>query len=146
TAIGVGAGLVSPRLGAQFLNVENAEELREQRRMLALSAGGMIAWGLVLFVLAASGPEGRLSSAVALTSAGVLLAVVVALALAQWRQMDELLHRTTSEGGNFAYYLTLLIGGGWAALAYLGFTPGPGYLDWITLFSVTGLAGTIIAA
>lgn len=146
TATGVGAGLVSPRLGAQFLNVENAEELREQRRVLALSVGGMIAWGSILFVLAASGPGGRLSAALALTSIAVLLTVVIALALAQWRQMDELLHRTTSEGGNLSYYLTLLLGGGWTILAYLGFVTGPGHLDWITLFSVAGLAGTFVAA
>ena len=146
TAVGVSAGLVSPRLGAQFLNVENAEELREQRRMLGLSAAGMVAWGLLLFVLAASGPAGRLPAGAALLVTGVLLTATIALAVAQWRLMDELLHRTSSEGGNLAFYLTLLFGGGWAVLAWLGFAPGPGYLDWITLFSVAGLAGTFVAA
>lgn len=146
TALGVGAGLVSPRLGAQFLNVENAEELKEQRRMLALSACGMVSWGLMLFVLAASGPTGALPALTALGILGALLAAVLALAAAQWRLMDELLRRTSSEGGNFAYYLTLLFGGGWALLAYLGFVAGPGHLDWITLISVATLAGTFIAA
>ena len=146
TALGVSAGLVSPRLGAQFLNVENAEELQEQRRMLGLSAAGMVAWGLILIVLAASGPGGRLPPATALVVAAVLLLASIALAAAQWRLMDELLHRTSSEGGNLAFYLTLLFGGGWAALAWLGFTSGPGFLDWITLLSVAGLAGTFIAA
>ncbi|MGV3556045.1 MAG: hypothetical protein ACO1OD_12405 [Croceibacterium sp.] len=146
TALGVGAGLVSPRLGAQFLNVENAEELKEQRRMLGLSAGGMIAWGLILFVLAAAGPRGGLPALTALIAVGALLVAVLALAAAQWRLMDELLHRTSSEGGNFAYYLTLLFGGGWAMLAYLGFVPGPGHLDWITLISGATLAGSFIAA
>lgn len=146
TAFGVGAGLVSPRLGAQFLNVENAEELKEQRRMLALSAAGMIAWGLILFVLAAAGPTGALPALTALIILGALLVAVIALAAAQWRLMDELLHRTSSEGGNMAFYLTLLFGGGWAALAYLGFVTGPGHLDWITLISVATLVGTFIAA
>lgn len=146
TALGVSAGLVSPRLGAQFLNVENAEELQEQRRMLGLSAAGMVAWGLMLIVLAASGPGGRLPPATALVVAAVLLLASIALAAAQWRLMDELLHRTSSEGGNLAFYLTLLFGGGWAVVAWLGFAPGPGHLDWITLFSVAGLAGTMVAA
>jgi hypothetical protein len=146
TAFGVGAGLVSPRLGAQYLNVENAEELKEQRRMLALSAAGMIAWGLLLFVLAASGPTGALPALPALLAVAGLLAAVVALTAAQWRLMDELLRQTSSEGGNMAFYLTLVFGGGWATLAYLGFVPGPGHLDWITLISVATLAGTFIAA
>lgn len=146
TAVGVGAGLVSPRLGAQFLNVENAEELREQRRMLALSAAGMIAWGLILFILAASGPGGALPALPALLAVAGLLAAVIALTASQWRLMDELLRQTSSEGGNMAFYLTLLVGGGWAALAYLGFVTGPGHLDWVTLLSVATLVGTFIAA
>ena len=58
TAAAVGIGLLSPRFGAQFLNVENAEELRDQRRMLAFNAVSMIAWGVMLFVLAVSGTDG----------------------------------------------------------------------------------------
>jgi len=146
TAFGVAAGLVSPRLGAQYLNVENAEDLRDQRRMLALSAAGMIAWGLILFVLAASGPMGTLPALPALLVAAGLLVAVIAATAVQWRLMDELLRQTSSEGGNMAFYLTLLFGGGWAALAWLGFVGGPGHLDWITLFSVATLAGTFIAA
>jgi hypothetical protein len=146
TAVGVGAGLVSPRLGAQYLNVENAEDLRDQRRMLALSTLGMIAWGLILFVLAASGPTGALPALPALIAVAGLLAVVTALTASQWRLMDELMRQISNEGGNMAFYLTLLVGGGWATLAYLGFVPGPGHLDWITLISGATLASTTIAA
>lgn len=146
TAFGVGAGLVSPRLGAQYLNVENADDLRDQRRMLALSALGMIAWGLILFILAASGPTGALQALPALIVVAGLLAAVTVLTAGQWRLMDELMRQISNEGGNVAFYLTMLFGGGWATLAYLGFVPGPGHLDWITLISVATLAGTTIAA
>ena len=146
TALGVGAEVVSPRLGAQFLNVENEEDLREQRRMLARSTASMIAWGLILFVLAASGPKGALTAVPALIAIAGLLAAIIALTAGQWRLMDELLRQISNEGGNMAFYLTLLFGGGWATLAYLGFVPGPGHLDWITLISVATLAGTTIAA
>ena len=42
--IGIGILLVtaSPGLGARFLNVEDADELREQRRVLNLSAAAMV--------------------------------------------------------------------------------------------------------
>lgn len=146
TAIAVAVGLLNPRIGAQYLNVENAEELRDQRRMLAFSAVSMVAWGLMLFVLAVSGAGGIVSPTTALATVVVLLAAAIALGLAQWRLMDELLRSVSSEGGNLAFYLTMLFGGGWAVLAHLGFAQGPAPLDWMTLFSGMALVATFVAA
>lgn len=146
TAAAVGIGLLSPRFGAQFLNVENAEELRDQRRMLSFNAVSMIAWGIMLFVLAVSGINGVVPPALALACVAVLLAGAIALVLAQWRLMDELLRSVSSEAGNIAFYLTMLFGGGWATLAHLGFAQGPAPLDWMTLFSGAGFVGAFAAA
>ena len=44
----IGLGLLSPKLGAKFLNVEDAEEISEQRRMLTGSTISMVALGLAL--------------------------------------------------------------------------------------------------
>ena len=52
----VGFGALSPRLGARFLNVQDAEELREMKQSLLASGIGSVAFGGVLAVLALTGP------------------------------------------------------------------------------------------
>lgn len=146
TAAAVAFGLVSPSLGARFLNVEDAEELREQRRMLAFSAISMIAMGVILFLLAVSGPGGIVEPLVAVSATLSLLCLVTVLSLAQWHLMDELLREVSSAGGNVSYYLVALIGGGWAVLAHLGYVVPPAPLDWITMFAGLALVGTFAAA
>lgn len=133
----IAAGLVNPAFGARYLNVEDAGDLREQRPVLWRSAAGMAAWGLGLILLAAAGPSGSISPTVALAGVGALLAIGVALTIAAWRRMDELMRGLSTEAGNISYYLVALIGGGWAVLAHLGFVPAPAPLDWVTM--LTGL-------
>jgi hypothetical protein len=146
TAAAVAFGLVSPSMGSRFLNVEDAEELLEQRRMLAFSAVSMIAMGVILFLLAVSGPGGIVEPLVAVSATVSLLCLVTVLSLAQWHLMDELLREVSSAGGNVSYYLVALIGGGWAVLAHLGYVVPPAPLDWITMFAGLALVGTFVAA
>ena len=64
--IAVGVGVLSPKAGASFLNVEDADELEEQRAILGYSAIGMAGAGIALAVVALSGPGGLVESPLAL--------------------------------------------------------------------------------
>jgi len=143
--IQVGIGVTLPALGWRFLNVEDAEEIREQRGILAYAAGGMIAWGGALIVVALSGPGGILAPGMGLAAALGLIAASVVLTALMWRQMDELMRGMSRECGNISFYLLLLVGGTWATLAHLGFAAGPAPLDWLTMFTALTLLASFVA-
>lgn len=142
----IAAGLVNPSFGARYLNVEDAGDLREQRPLLWRSAGGMVAWGLALVLLAAAGSSGPISPTTALAGTGVLLVIGLAFTIAAWRVMDELMRRLSTEAGNISYYLIALVGGGWATLAHLGFVAAPAPLDWLTMLTGLVLVASFIVA
>ena len=51
-----------------------------------------------------------------------------------------------TETGNVAYYLILLVGGGWAILAHLDFAPPPAPLDWLTMLFGLALVASFVAS
>lgn len=143
-AVGIGVGLVSPAFGSRFLNVEDAEELREQRQTLTASAGGMLALGLSLAVLAMSGPGSMFSAETGLIAVIVLVVAATALTMRSAKFADELMRAVSRETGNAGYYLITLIVGGWAALAHLEITPAPAMLDILSMMWVLGLLAAFI--
>ncbi len=146
TALMVGIGLVNPSFGAKFLNVEDADELREQRLMLMLSTISMLAFGAALMVIALAGPGAAIGAGAGLTGFLILLTMTT---VAGWRQMrytDELMKSLSQEASALAFYLLFVIGGGWAVLAHLGFVIAPAPLDWLSMFAAILLLSTFIAA
>lgn len=141
----VSLGLALPALGAKMLNVEDAEDLQEQRRMLAFAAGAMVAWGAALVVLALGRPGGVMPATTALAAVLSLFALSVLLTILMWRRMDELMKVMSRECGNLSFYLALVAGGGWAMLAHLGFTGAPAPLDWLTMFTALPLLASFLA-
>jgi hypothetical protein len=131
-----GAGLIE--------NDEVAEDLRERGRLYFCGFAWMAACGLLLIVLGFGGPEGVLSPAAALAGALVLVAVLAVLGIVAWRLSDELGRTLSHETGNMTFYLILVIGGGWAMLAHLGFVAGPAPIDWLTIFIVLQFAASFI--
>lgn len=144
-ALQVAVGVTSPRLGARFLNVEDIDELREQRAMLARAAASMAATGGLLMVLALAGPGRALAAGPALIAALVLALGATLAGIAQWRRMDELMRSLANEAGNLGYYLLLVVGGGWAMLAHLGFVGAPAALDWVTMLLGLVLVASFVA-
>lgn len=134
TSIAVLAGVVAPRAGATFLNVEDAEELREQKFQLAASGMGMIAAGAALLVAALAAPIGPIAPTIALIGFAALMIVAVLASIASHRRQDELMRAIGRETGALAFYLVVLVGGGWSLAAHLDFTTGPAPLDWLTMF------------
>jgi hypothetical protein len=103
------------------------------------------AMGLTLVLLSLAGPSGALSPTIALAAVLVLLGIVTGLTFAMWPLLDELTHTMSRETGNTAFYLIVVIGGGWAILAHLGFVLAPTPLDWLTMFTLIMFAASFIA-
>lgn len=141
----IGLGVVNVRLGAQALNVEDEEDLREQRRVLALSALSMVLMAALLALLALAGPGRLVSPALALAVTVPAVALLILLSLRMLRVMDELMRAVTRECGEIAYYLVLAVAGGWALLAHLKFVPDMAMLDFVTLNYVLLLVASVIA-
>ncbi|ANU08572.1 hypothetical protein [Paraurantiacibacter namhicola] len=133
TAAAVLVGLLNPAIGAKFLNVEDAEELREQRGMLGWSGAAMLCWAGTLAVLALGGEGFPIPSVTAAAIVGGLMLVSILATAKQWHLTDELMRALSRESTALAFYLLAGIGGGWAALAHLDLVSGPAMLDWLTM-------------
>lgn len=142
TATFVGIGLINPQVGAKFLNVEDADELREQMVVLRYSMVSIIALGAILILLALAAPAGPLAEPVVACLIALLLVITVFTTRKQMAHIDELMASVSRETSALAFYLVALIGGGWAAAAHLGFVGGPAMLDWITLIATITLVAT----
>ena len=141
----VALGVALPGLGRRFLNVEDAEELIEQRRMLGYAVAAMTAWGAALIVVALAGPGGIVVPPIALAAALALVAACVGVTALMWRHMDELMRDMSRQCGNLSFYLLLLVGGLWVMLAHLGYAAAPAPLDWLTMFTALTLLASFIA-
>lgn len=136
----VGLGVLSPKFGARFLNVEDAEELREQSKILRNSALGIAAFGLCMILLAFAAPAGPLSPSVVGWCVAVLMVIATLTSLHTLKVMDELNASVSRETSVTSFYLMFFIGGGWSVLAHLGFATALAPLDWLTLFAAAMLA------
>ncbi len=145
TGLAMGLGLILPALGSRFLNVEDAEELREQRAQLTYAAIGMIAGGLALMLAAFAAPGGVVSASVALIGFVLALAIAVAVSRAGSRRQDELIRSVSTEASAIAFYLLALVGGGWSMLAHLAYVSGPRPIDWLTMIWALALVAAFVA-
>lgn len=144
TGFGMMIGVASPQLGARFLNVEDADELREQKRMLGLSGIAMLLWGAGLIALALAAPAGPVPVPAALTIGGGGLVIGTGLSIAVYRACDELMRAINLEAGALAYGLVLFVVGFWSILAHVGIVAAPAPLDLLTLFYVLVLTASFI--
>ena len=129
TGLVLGLGVLAPRSGAHLLNVEDAEELREQRGPLWRAALVMVLLGATVLALALGridGSAGLFSSATAVVVAATCFTGVVIVSIAGRNDHDELMHSVSRESMTVAMYVLTALIGVWAAAAHLG------YADWIT--------------
>jgi len=119
----VGVGLASPKAGAKFLNVEDAEEIREEGPKLWMSAICCILIGGFLLTLAMAG--GLIGNQGALIIAAACLVGMLVIGAMSAKRYDELTHQLSLEASAWSFYAMLIFAGGWAALAHLG------YVAWI---------------
>lgn len=134
-------GVFMPNVGARILNVEDADELREQKKQLTLSGVGCAALGAALVVLALTGPELPLQQTVGASIAIGLVLVGTLATIAMKRHTDELQASLSRDAVVMAFYLMFYIGGCWAVLAHAELARSPLPLDWLTMFACTILIG-----
>jgi hypothetical protein len=142
---GVAFGSASPQVGAKFLNVEDADELREQKKVLGLSGVAMLLWGAALVALALAAPDGPVPQGIALAVGLTGLVIGTVLSFQVYRASDELMLAVNLEGGALSYWLVFVVVGGWAMLAHLGYTAAPAPLDLLSLFYVLVLVASFVA-
>lgn len=145
-ALFVGGGTLMPSAGAKLLNVEDADELKEQRSMLLLSSYAMGLWGVALIVLALSGPSQLIPSAPALAAAAIFYALGLYFVARSYGLSDELMMAVNREAAVWSYGLVFALLGGWSALAHGGYLSAPQPLDVLSAFYGMVLIATFIAA
>ena len=140
----VGLGALNPKAGAKVLNVEDEDELREQRRQLLYSSLAMVLAGISLAVVAHAGSAGPIDPAIALGIYVVCSVIAVFVSLKSRKYSDELMQAVGTETSSLSFYLVVLFGGTWALLAHLGYLTAPQPLEWLTMFWAVMLLATFI--
>lgn len=131
----VGVGAAAPKAGARFLNVEDADELNEQRSMLIYGGAACILFGLffLLLALSAEGPARELLTKEVAAIAAVTCAIVgVWTGIKSTARSDELMRQVSLEGSVLALHMLTGIFAGWAVLAHVGIAAWAGPLVFVS--------------
>lgn len=144
----VAIGLASPKTGARFLNVEDAEELQEESPKLIPAAAVMVLTGIFLLILALAGTQAAIISreAALIAMLGCLGGIVVAGWISA-RRIDEFTRQMGLETASATFQAGMLVLCVWGALAQLGYVAwlGPlGLLSFVALLQL--LASFVIVA
>jgi len=123
--LSVAFGLLAPRAGARFLNVEDADELREEGPKLKIAAAASVLMGAFLLVLGLSS-SGSLGRELALILLALCLVGSIVLRFIGRTRTDELTRQISLESSALTLQLALLAAAAWAALAQLD------YVEWIS--------------
>lgn len=116
----VGLGALAPRFGAQALNVEDVDEVIEERGNMAGSALVFIAIAaLVLGLTLSPGAANELTLSASTIMTGVGFATLVASSWYLRNLGDEMTRAASKDASSLAIYLIFLLFGGWAILAQL---------------------------
>ena len=118
-------GSISPKVGAAVLNVEDADEVREQAPLMLPSAIGCCLSGIALGAVALGGEGGVLTPVVAgaVALAATVIAIVVTASMN--RHADELMRAMFRETGSASFYIGSAILGTWAICAHLSAIRAP---------------------
>jgi hypothetical protein len=125
-ALFVGLGTLAPAIGARTLNVEDKDELTEQRSNLLTGSVTFLLVAVFLAALALADSTDaagllarREAGVVALLTGGTL----VAWSIYHRKKGDEMMRAAAREAGAITTNLLFLLFGTWAAAAHLGFLP-----------------------
>ena len=131
----VGLGALAPGAGARFLNVEDAQEIVEERSKIGPGAVVCILVGVLLIALALT-PGGDLPGLLPRDAAAWIAAAsfigVVVLGFRMRRRIDEFNRAMSTESTALAMHISVILFGGWAALAHLG------HVEWIAPLGLLG--------
>lgn len=144
----IGLGLAAPRAGAKLLNVDDAEELVDDRPKLLGSAlyMGLIGLTLILIALAqAPGFDlGPVAPGVALAALAVLL-IASLLSFRWFRIYDEFDRQLGVEGGSWAFLIACAVLLPWGALGALGRAAPMSAIDVMSVLAASLMGGSFVA-
>ena len=141
----VGFGAIVPGAGAKFLNVEDADEIVEERGKFTPAAIACVLTGALLIALALTpggDQPGALTRDMAALVAVAAFASLVVLGLWMRGQIDEFNRSLSTESSALALHVSLLLFGGWAALAHLGYVEWIAPLGLLAAYAMIQLAAT----
>ena len=141
----VGLGTLFPRAGQHLLEVESAEELRDERRTLGWGAAMMVAVGLWPAALVLGG-AGVIDPTMALVVCIVIFALVTLVGLFVKFDTDELNDAVVRDSGMYTFYAIAGLFGGWASLAHLDVVPPFSMLGFVAGSLALWLAMIMLAA
>ena len=142
----VSFGLMAPKLGSNILNVDDADEIRDQRRILTGSTICMIALGGALMLLPMAGPGRSLSSLIGFGGLLAALVILTVISVRDWKYYDEMMLQLSRDAGNIAFCGiggTVLI---WASAASTGLITPPTPLALVAIISGGFLLAIFIAS
>ena len=140
-----GFGLMAPKLGASILNFEDADEIRDQSRILSGSAICMIALGAALMLITMAGPDGPISRSAAMGGLLAALALLIAISIRDWKFYDEMLLQLSRDAGNIAFSGVGLVTLIWGSASWLGLVTAPTPLALVALTSGGFLMAIFVA-
>lgn len=119
----VGLGTLMPGAGARLLNVEDGDELIEQRSSLLGSSFVNVLIGAMMIVLANSGEGGLVSPILALGTVVVTIVIAIGITWRSWDQYDELMRQVSWEGSAIGFGLVMITVLVWGSLTINGLAP-----------------------
>jgi hypothetical protein len=143
--LSVGFGITFPKLGSTMLNVEDAEEIRDQKRVLTGSAICMSALGAALLILPMAKPDGVITPLGGFGALLAALAILVVISIRDWKHYDELILRLSRDAGNFAFGSTGLVLLIWASASWTGLASAPTPLALVAIVSGGFLLACFVA-
>lgn len=141
----VGLGAMFPAAGTRLLNVQDRDDLMDQRAVL-IGSGigcGLIGVSLLLLVFAATGAGPVPPGAAFWLFAGTFV-VTSLITWRQWGLYDELMRAMVQEASALFGYAVFVILALWAAAQATGLAAGPGPLDLLSLMFGGFLLATFI--
>jgi uncharacterized membrane protein len=138
----IGFGLAFPKLGSKMLNVEDAEEIGDQKHILTGSSTCMVVLGVALVILPMAKPDGAITPLVGFGGLLAALAILVVISIRDWKHYDELILQLSRDAGNFAFCGTAFVLLIWASAAWAGLASAPTPLALVAIIS----GGFLLAA
>lgn len=142
----VGFGLLAPKLGSKILNVEDVEEIHEQRRMLTGSSIVMATIGAALAALALAAPGATVSPLAGFGGIAAALMVSVAITARDWKYYDEMMWQLSRDAGNLAFCGIGTILMLWGSAAAVGLAAAPTPLALVALVAGGMLLAIFVSA
>lgn len=142
----VGLGLVFPAMGTKLLNVEDRDDLADQRAILTGSAVCCIALGIAFLMLALSGPQGQISGVLAAGALAFALILSLVISVVQWKLYDEMTRGISMEVSAFMAAIQVPAISLWALLTHLGWAGPIDPLGLIALLAGAMLPASLLAA